>query len=161
MVEQEGKAAPKRILTCGRHCSRLRRAVISCGAWEAGLGTLFVGTSLSRYAAGAYDSGRSELAGLDFTRDASSPLAALPPQYCRQVRRVIYLHMAGAAEPVGNCIEHKPELKRPRMARIVPLLFWRASGSPSSAAFPNSWGRSTRSTRLDRAVNGFRTVFLI
>src|SRR6267154_2786218 len=76
-----------------------------------GLGTLFVGTSLSRYAAGAYDSGRSELAGLDFTRDASSPLAALPPQFAAKVRRVIYLHMAGAPSQL-ELFEHKPELKR-------------------------------------------------
>lgn len=61
-----------------------------------GLGTLFVGTSMAQYAGPAKDAGRSEASGLDFTREASSPLAALPPQFAAKVRRVIYLHMAGA-----------------------------------------------------------------
>src|ERR1051326_9424292 len=59
-----------------------------------GLGTLFVGTSVAKYAGVANDSARSEAGNLDFTRDASSPLAALPPQFAAKVRRVIYLHMA-------------------------------------------------------------------
>src|SRR5579863_6486633 len=71
-----------------------------------GLGTLFVGTSfvgtsfdgtsMAKYAGAANDAGRSETSGLDFTRDASSPLSALPPQFAAKARRVIYLHMAGA-----------------------------------------------------------------
>src|SRR5579863_4308675 len=60
-----------------------------------GLGTLFVGTTMAKYA-GASDTGRSESSSLDFTRDASSPLSELPPQFASKVRRVIYLHMAGA-----------------------------------------------------------------
>ena len=54
-----------------------------------GLGSLFVGTSMARYA------GAADTPGLNFTRDASSPLSALPPQFAAKVRRVIYLHMAG------------------------------------------------------------------
>src|ERR1700680_1812645 len=76
-----------------------------------GLGTLFVGTSMTNYASAANDAGRREAAGLDFTRDAASPLAALPPQFAAKVRRVIYLHMAGAPSQL-ELFEHKPELKR-------------------------------------------------
>ena len=61
-----------------------------------GLGTLFVGTAMPKYASAANDAGRREAASLDFTRDPASPLAALPPQFAAKVRRVIYLHMAGA-----------------------------------------------------------------
>src|ERR1700680_3488790 len=76
-----------------------------------GLGTLFVGTSMTNYASAANDAGRREAAGLDFTRDAASPLAALPPQFAAKVRRVIYLHMAGAPSQL-ELFEHKPDLKR-------------------------------------------------
>jgi len=43
-------------------------------------------------------------------------------------------------------------------AKIVPRPSWRASVSHSSVGFPNSWRRSTRSTRSDRAANGFPTA---
>src|SRR3984893_15693686 len=76
-----------------------------------GLGTLFVGTSMAHYDSAANDAGRREAASLDFTRDAASPLAALPPQFAAKVRRVIYLHMAGAPSQL-ELFEHKPELKR-------------------------------------------------
>jgi len=76
-----------------------------------GLGTLFVGTSMAKYPSAAKDAGRREAASLDFTRDAASPLAALPPQFAAKVRRVIYLHMAGAPSQL-ELFEHKPELKR-------------------------------------------------
>src|SRR5580658_1463848 len=64
------------------------------GTWS--VGTSFVGTSIANYAGAANSTGRSEASTLDFTRDASSPLSALPPQFAAKVRRVIYLHMAGA-----------------------------------------------------------------
>src|SRR5215467_13081146 len=70
-----------------------------------GLGTIFVGTSLAKYASAANDP------GLDFSREASNPLSALPPQFAAKVRRVIYLHMAGAPSQL-ELFEHKPELKR-------------------------------------------------
>ena len=54
---------------------------------------------------------RSESAALDFTRDPSSPLSELPPQFPAKVRRVIYLHMAGAPSQL-ELFEHKPDLKR-------------------------------------------------
>jgi len=76
-----------------------------------GLGTLFVGTSLAEYAGAATDAGRSETTSLDFTREPSSPLAALPPQFAAKVRRVIYLHMAGAPSQL-ELFEYKPDLKR-------------------------------------------------
>jgi hypothetical protein len=70
-----------------------------------GLGTLFVGTSLAKYA------GAIETSKLDFTRDPTSPLSALPPQFAGKVKRVIYLHMAGAPSQL-ELYEHKPDLKR-------------------------------------------------
>ena len=42
---------------------------------------------------------------------ASRPLSALPPQFAAKVRRVIYLHMAGAPSQL-ELFEHKPDLKR-------------------------------------------------
>src|ERR1700749_2796840 len=59
-----------------------------------GLGTLFVGTSLAQYSGPSKVVSHSE--SLDFSRDPSSPLSPLPPQFAAKVRRVIYLHMAGA-----------------------------------------------------------------
>src|SRR2546430_1066900 len=76
-----------------------------------GLGTIFVGTSMAKYAGVASNTGRTEAASLDFTRDPSSPLSALPPQFPAKVRRVIYLHMAGAPSQL-ELYEHKPDLKR-------------------------------------------------
>src|ERR1700737_4994451 len=76
-----------------------------------GLGTLFVGTSMAKYTGAANGSVRSEAPSLDFTRDVSSPLAALPPQFAARVRRVIYLHMAGAPSQL-ELFEHKPDLLR-------------------------------------------------
>jgi uncharacterized protein DUF1501 len=76
-----------------------------------GLGTLFVGTSLAQYAKPDKESGRSQSSALEFTRDPSSPLSELPPQFAAKVRRVIYLHMAGAPSQL-ELFEHKPDLKR-------------------------------------------------
>lgn len=75
-----------------------------------GLGTLFVGTMAARFAMPAKAAG-TETASLDFSRDPSSPLSPLPPQFSAKVRRVIYLHMAGAPSQL-ELFEHKPELKR-------------------------------------------------
>ena len=76
-----------------------------------GLGTLFVGTSWAKYAGAARAGGPSEPSSLDFTRDPSSALAALPPQFAAKVRRVIYLHMAGAPSQL-ELFQYKPDLKR-------------------------------------------------
>src|ERR1700682_486754 len=76
-----------------------------------GLGTLFVGTAMANYDRAANDAGRRDAASLDFTRDAASPLAALPPQFAAKVRRVIYSDSAGAQSQL-ELFEHKPELKR-------------------------------------------------
>src|SRR5882672_9136551 len=72
-----------------------------------GLGTLFLGTSMAKYAIAAKDTGRTEGYSLDFTRDPSSPLSALPSQFAAKVRRVIYLHMAGAPSQL-ELFEYKP-----------------------------------------------------
>src|SRR5258708_4017595 len=76
-----------------------------------GLGTLFVGTSMAKYASAANNAAHSEASALDFTREASTPLSELPPQFAAKVRRVIYLHMAGAPSQL-ELFEHKPDLKR-------------------------------------------------
>ncbi len=75
-----------------------------------GLGTLFVGTSLAQYADAPKLGARAESA-LDFTRDPSSPLSPLPPQFPAKVSRVIYLHMAGAPSQL-ELFEYKPDLRR-------------------------------------------------
>ncbi len=75
-----------------------------------GLGTVFLGTLASRFATPVLAAGR-ETSALDFTRDASSPLSPLPPQFPAKVRRVIYLHMAGAPSQL-ELFEYKPDLKR-------------------------------------------------
>src|SRR5262252_2819733 len=75
-----------------------------------GLGTLFLGTLASRLAPSAKAAG-AETAALDFSRDARAPLSPLPPQFPAKVRRVIYLHMAGAPSQL-ELYDYKPELKR-------------------------------------------------
>jgi len=75
-----------------------------------GLGTLFVGTMAASFAPSAKAAG-TETVALDFSRDPSAPLSPLPPQFAAKVRRVIYLHMAGAPSQL-ELFEHKPELKR-------------------------------------------------
>src|SRR6204780_2871243 len=75
-----------------------------------GLGTLFLGTLASELIPSAKAAG-AETAALDFSRDARSPLSPLPPQFPAKVRRVIYLHMAGAPSQL-ELFEHKPDLKR-------------------------------------------------
>ena len=75
-----------------------------------GLGTLFVGTALAQSAGSSNAAPRPE-STLDFTRDASTPLSVLPPQFPAKVRRVIYLHMAGAPSQL-ELFEYKPDLKR-------------------------------------------------
>ena len=75
-----------------------------------GLGTLFLGTLASKFAPSVQAAG-AETAALDFSRDPGTPLSTLPPQFTAKVRRVIYLHMAGAPSQL-ELFEHKPELKR-------------------------------------------------
>src|SRR5580698_3146722 len=90
-----------------------------------GLGTLFLGTLASKFAPSVQAAGAetaaldfsrlqaagAETAALDFSRDPGTPLSTLPPQFTAKVRRVIYLHMAGAPSQL-ELFEHKPELKR-------------------------------------------------
>jgi Protein of unknown function (DUF1501) len=75
-----------------------------------GLGTLFLGTLASKLAP-SVKAGEAKMDALDFSRDPRTPLAALPPQFPAKVRRVIYLHMAGAPSQL-ELFEHKPELKK-------------------------------------------------
>jgi hypothetical protein len=75
-----------------------------------GLGALFLGTVPSKLVPSVRAAGK-ETAALDFSRDGRTPLSPLPPQFPAKVRRVIYLHMAGAPSQL-ELFEHKPELKR-------------------------------------------------
>ena len=75
-----------------------------------GLGTLFLGTMASKLVPSAKAAGAENYA-LDFSRDPRTPLAPLPPQFSAKVRRVIYLHMAGAPSQL-ELFEYKPDLKR-------------------------------------------------
>jgi len=75
-----------------------------------GLGTLFLGTLASKLAPSVRAAG-AESDALDFSRDPRTPLSPLPPQFPAKVRRVIYLHMAGAPSQL-ELFEHKPELKK-------------------------------------------------
>src|ERR1041385_3073863 len=74
-----------------------------------GMGSLFLGTSLANYAAAA--NAQDKKSTLSFARDARTPLSELPPQFSAKVRRVIYLHMAGAPSQL-ELFDYKPELKR-------------------------------------------------
>src|SRR3954465_2697649 len=80
-----------------------------------GMGSLFFGTSLANYAfatdyAASNDS-HAVKGRLSFARDATTPLSTLPPQFSPKVRRVIYLHMAGAPSQL-ELYDYKPDLKR-------------------------------------------------
>ena len=75
-----------------------------------GIGSLFLGSALGNYAAAAGASG-AEGSKLSFARDAVTPLSQLPPQFPAKVRRVIYLHMAGAPSQL-ELFDYKPELRR-------------------------------------------------
>jgi hypothetical protein len=75
-----------------------------------GLGTVFLGALWSNLAPSAKAAG-AETAALDFSRDPRTPFAPLTPQFPARVRRVIYLHMAGAPSQL-ELFEYKPELKR-------------------------------------------------
>src|SRR3954447_24671422 len=84
-------------------------------SFTAGGGTIFLGTlaSASKYGSSAKPT-QLNVDGtprLDFTRDPSSPLAALPPEFTARAKRIIYLHMAGAPSQL-ELFEHKPELTK-------------------------------------------------
>ena len=78
----------------------------------AGLGSMFLSTLFAANpgspAANPYVKSAERL---DIHRDPRSPLAALPPQFTGKVRRVIYLHMAGAPSQ-HELFDYKPELAR-------------------------------------------------
>src|SRR5579885_1458826 len=74
-----------------------------------GMGSLVFGASLAKYAVAS--DGHADESNLSFARDATTPLSVLPPQFPAKVRRVIYLHMAGAPSQL-ELYDYKPELKR-------------------------------------------------
>ena|ERR1019366_7263697 len=71
-------------------------------SFSAGVGTMFLGTLASQLVslARAAELNIDGTPRLDFSRDPSRPLAALPPEFTARAKRIIYLHMAGA-QPVG------------------------------------------------------------
>ena len=94
------------------------------------------------------------LSALDFTRDPSSPLSELPPQFPAKVRRVIYLHMAGAPSQL-ELFEHKPDLKRLDgedcpASFLAGKRFAFISGVPKAAR-----DHSIRFIRSEKAVTGY------
>lgn len=74
-----------------------------------GMGSLFFGASFAKYAFA--NEGHADQSPLSFARDATTPLSTLPPQFPAKVKRVIYLHMAGAPSQL-ELFDYKPELKR-------------------------------------------------
>jgi hypothetical protein len=89
-----------RELTQARFAAQTRRHFLrDC---TTGLGAMFLGSLGSKLFGASH---------LDFTRDAGSPLAALPPQFTAKARRVIYLHMAGAPSQL-ELFDYKPDLHR-------------------------------------------------
>jgi hypothetical protein len=74
-----------------------------------GMGSIFLGTSLANYAVPTNTT--REKSSLSFARDAATPLSQLPPQFPAKVKRVIYLHMAGAPSQL-ELYDYKPELRR-------------------------------------------------
>jgi hypothetical protein len=79
-----------------------------------GMGSLFFGTSLANSTATNYaaaNDSHADKSTLSFARDAAMPLSPLSPQFSAKVRRVIYLHMAGAPSQL-ELYDYKPDLKR-------------------------------------------------
>lgn len=108
LTDLKGKSGSSTSVELAMMQARTRRHFLrSLGG---GLGTLFLGTVASKLAPSVQAAG-TETAALDFSRDARTPLSPLPPQFPAKVRRVIYLHMAGAPSQL-ELFEHKPELKR-------------------------------------------------
>jgi Protein of unknown function (DUF1501) len=79
----------------------------------AGVGTMFLGTMASQYAASvkAAELNTDGTPRLDFRRDPSRPLAALPPEFAARAKRIIYLHMAGAPSQL-ELFDYKPDLTK-------------------------------------------------
>src|SRR5437016_12466107 len=96
---------------CARLLAQTRRHFLR--SFSAGLGTMFLGTLASPLLSSSM-AGEIAAEGtrrLDFTRDPSRPLAALPPQFAARAKRIIYLHMAGAPSQL-ELFEYKPELTK-------------------------------------------------
>jgi Protein of unknown function (DUF1501) len=84
--------------------ARTRRQFVGWGA--GGLGAFFMHAAVAKPAA---PHAASE--ALNFTRDPSTPLSLLPPQFTAKAKRVIYLHMGGSPSQL-ELFDHKPELTR-------------------------------------------------
>ncbi len=82
-------------------------------SFTAGVGTMFLGTLASQFTAQANAAalGVDGTPRLDFTRNPSSPLSVLAPEFTARAKRVIYLHMAGAPSQL-ELFDHKPELTK-------------------------------------------------
>ena len=83
-------------------------------SFTAGVGTMFLGTLASQFASHGQRRRTHGVDGslrLDFTRDPTSPLSVLPPQFAARAKRIIYLHMAGAPSQL-ELFDYKPELNK-------------------------------------------------
>src|SRR5215831_9564740 len=76
-----------------------------------GLGTIFLGTMAGPLLGQAAEESNAYTQPLDLTRDSKHPLSVLPPQFAARVKRVIYMHMAGAPSQL-ELFEYKPQLVR-------------------------------------------------
>ncbi|HTZ60749.1 MAG TPA: DUF1501 domain-containing protein [Acidobacteriaceae bacterium] len=79
----------------------------------AGVGSMFLGSLGSQWvsSARAAERGVDGTPRLDFTRDPTTPLSPLPPQFSARAKRIIYLHMAGAPSQL-ELFDHKPDLTK-------------------------------------------------
>src|SRR5580692_5098424 len=82
--------------------ARTRRQFVALGA--GGLGAFFLNAANAKTLPAVS-------AGLNFTRDPSTPLSVLPPPFAAKAKRVIYLHMGGAPSQL-ELFDHKPVLAR-------------------------------------------------
>ena len=76
-----------------------------------GLGTIFLGTMAGPLLGQAGDDSNAYTQPLDLTRDSKHPLSVLPPQFAARVKRVMFMHMAGAPSQL-ELFEYKPQLVR-------------------------------------------------
>src|SRR5262249_58994350 len=75
-----------------------------------GLGAMFLGTLVAPLALPGKEAAEGP-ARIDIRHDPRSPLGVLPPQFAPRAKRVIYLHMAGAARP-PVLVGPQPQLTR-------------------------------------------------
>jgi hypothetical protein len=103
------KTLPEVVADAGLDDLKRRHFLRQCST---GLGAMFMGTLLPSLSGSAKTGqGAHAVQHLDFSRDPTTPLSPLPPQFAPRARRVVYLHMAGAPSTL-ELFDHKPELAK-------------------------------------------------